>query len=231
MIPTEIIGTWLGAALTLFIFSFLYKDNPFYKFAEHLFVGVSAGYGVALEFYNVFLPNLWNPLRGGNLWLLVPFAFGILLFTRFISKIAWFSRWSLALIIGIYSGAYISGYASSDLVQQIHANLVPLWQGNLFVYLKSFWGAFYNWMTFKGSVLTWLGYTSNALLVVGVLVSLIYFFFSKEHKGALGAGAKVGVWFLMISFGASFGYTVMSRMSLLIGRVYFLLGEWLGLIR
>jgi hypothetical protein len=231
MIPTQIIGTWLGAALTLFIFSFLYKDNPFYKFAEHLFVGVSAGYGVAMEFHNVFLPNLWKPLWGGNLWFLVPFAFGILLFTRFISKIAWLSRWSIALIIGIFAGIYIVGYAQGDLVQQIHANLLPLWQGNLFVFVRGFLSAFWKWLTFRGSVLVWLDYTKNFLLVVGVLVSLVYFFFSKEHKGALGVGAKVGVWFLMVSFGASFGYTVMSRMSLLIGRVYFLLGNWLGLIR
>jgi hypothetical protein len=122
------------------------------------------------------------------------------------------------------------GYAQGDLVQQIHANLLPLWQGNLFAYIGGFTSSFYKWLTFRGSVLVWLEYTRNFLLVIGVLVSLIYFFFSKEHKGALGVGAKVGVWFLMVSFGASFGYTVMSRMSLLIGRVYFVLGEWLGLI-
>lgn len=231
MISTEIIGTWLAAALTLFIFSFLYKDNPFYKLAEHLFVGVSAGYGVAIEFHNVFVPNLWKPLWSGNLILLIPFAFGVLLFTRFFSKTAWLSRWSLALIIGMYAAIYIVGYASGDLILQIHANLLPVWQGNLFDFIRNFSIAFYNWITFKGSPLVWLDYTKNFLLVVGVILSLVYFFFSKEHKGAIGVGAKVGIWFLMVSFGASFGYTVMSRMSLLIGRVYFLLGEWLGLIQ
>jgi len=44
------IGVWIAAGLTLCVFSFLYKDNPFYKFAEHLFVGVSAGYYIALNF-------------------------------------------------------------------------------------------------------------------------------------------------------------------------------------
>ena len=58
----ETLGIWLGAFFTLCILSFLYKDNPFYKLAEHVFVGISAGYGVALEFQNVFLPNLWRPL-------------------------------------------------------------------------------------------------------------------------------------------------------------------------
>jgi len=203
----ETIGIWLGAFLTLFIFSFLYKDNPFYKLAEHLFVGISAGYWATLEYHNVFLPNLWKPLtQEGRLLLVVPFAFGIMLFSRFTKKFSWLSRWPMALIIGIYAGITIVGYGSGDLILQIHANLLPLWTDNWFTSLN------------------------NILLTVGVITGLIYFFFSKEHKGTLGAGAKVGIWFLMISFGASFGYTVMSRMSLLIGRVYFLLGTWLHLL-
>jgi len=197
----------LGAALTLCIFSFLYRDNPFYKFAEHLFVGISAGYWATLEWHNVFLPNLWEPLtREGRLLLLVPFAFGILLFSRFTRRFSWLSRWSMALIIGIYAGIAIVGYGSGDLILQIRANLLPLWTDS------------------------WLTSFNNILLTVGVITGLIYFFFSKEHKGALGGTAKVGIWFLMISFGASFGYTVMSRMSLLIGRVLFLLKDWLRLV-
>ncbi len=204
---SETIGIWLGAALTLCIFSFLYKDNPFYKFAEHLFVGISAGYWATLEWHNVFLPNLWNPLtQQGRLLLLVPFAFGILLFSRFTNKFGWLSRWSMALIIGIYAGIAIVGYGSGDLILQIRANLLPLWTDN------------------------WLTSFNNILLTVGVITGVIYFFFSKEHKGALGGAAKIGIWFLMISFGASFGYTVMSRMSLLIGRIYFLLGNWLHIL-
>ncbi len=225
MLSSELIGTWVAAGLTLFCFSFLYKDNPFYKFAEHLYVGISAGYWTSLEYHNVFRPNLWDPLMRVDLnilftfpqvgfafmWqsliLIIPFGFGILFFTRFTKNFSWLSRWSMALIIGIFAGIAIIGYSTGDLILQIHANLLPLWTGN------------------------WLSSLNNILLTVGVLTSLIYFFFSKEHKGTLGTGAKIGIGFLMISFGASFGYTVMSRMSLLIGRVYFIFGEWLGLIK
>ena len=203
----ETIGIWFGAFLTLCRFSCLYKDNPFYKLAEHLFVGISAGYWATLEYHNVFRPNLWDPLTlEGRLLLIVPFIFGLLLISRFTKKYSWLSRWPMALIIGIYAGITIVGYGSGDLILQIQANLLPLWTDN------------------------WLTSVNNILLTVGVITGLIYFFFSKEHKGALGAGAKVGIWFLMISFGASFGYTVMSRMSLLIGRIYFLLGTWLHLL-
>jgi len=72
---------------------------------------------------------------------------------------------------------------------------------------------------------------SNIVVAGGTFTGLIYFFFSKEHKGAFGGAAKVGIWVIMVTFGASFGYTVMSRMSLLIGRMDYIFGEWLGLIK
>ena len=68
----------------------------------------------------------------------------------------------------------------------------------------------------------------DVVILAGTLTTLSYFFFSREHRGALGISAKTGIWFLMISFGAAFGTTVMSRMSLLIARAYFVIHEWLG---
>jgi hypothetical protein len=71
---------------------------------------------------------------------------------------------------------------------------------------------------------------NNLILVVGVITTILYFYFSKPHKGVLGAAAKVGIVFIMISFGASFGYTLMARISLLIGRLYFLLSDLLHIV-
>ena len=59
---------------------------------------------------------------------------------------------------------------------------------------------------------------SSLVLVIGTICALVYFFFSKQHDGLIGKISKVGIWTLMISFGAAFGYTVMARISLLIGR-------------
>jgi hypothetical protein len=72
---------------------------------------------------------------------------------------------------------------------------------------------------------------TGLIIFMGVFCGLIYFFFSKEHTGIFGAAATVGTWFLMVTFGASFGYTVMSRMSLLIGRIDFLLVDWLKVVK
>jgi hypothetical protein len=223
---THDFGIWVGALLTLCIFSFLYKDNPFYKFAEHLFVGVSAGYYIVLRFWTVIIPNLWEPLtkamaghgvsaRTGmfaaelgdyRAWLIVPGLLGLLLFTRFSDKASWLSRWSLALIIGVFAGIKTTGFAQGDLVAQVQGSLQPLWtQGHL-------------WDSINAIIFT-----------VGLIVSLLFFYYSREHKGALGAASKLGIIFLMVSFGAGYGYTVMSRVSLLIGRFQFLLEDWLGL--
>jgi hypothetical protein len=214
-------GVWVAAALTLCVFSFLYRDNPFYRFAEHLFVGVSAGYYLVLNFWSVIVANLWDPLamafdgRHGSpfavrlgdyrVFLLLPALLGLLLFTRFLPRVGWLARWSLALIIGVYAGLKTTGFAQSDFVAQVHGSIQPLWTGN--------WGT---------SV-------SAVIFTVGLITSLLFFYFSREQKGVLGRASRLGVFFLMVSFGAGYGYTVMSRISLLIGRFQFLLFDWLGL--
>ncbi len=205
-------GVWIAAFLTLGIFSFLYRDNPIYKLCEHLFVGVSAGYYVVLTYFSTLKPNLVTPLfghfgEGRNFMLLVPLLMGVLLFSRFFPRGDWLSRWPIAVILGVYPALRITGFGQSDLVQQINGSILPLW------------GA-----VNPGELI------NNWLLVIGVITTLVFFFFSKEHKGALGGTARIGIYFLMVSFGASYGYTVMARISLLIGRVMFLLRDWLGVL-
>ncbi len=191
----------VAAILTLAIFSYLYKDNPIYKFAEYLFVGIGAGYWFCVEWHNVLVPNLFNKLIAGDLLLLIPLALGLLLFTRFMGKISWLSRWAMGLMVGTFSGLAVIGFLQSELIAQIQANLLSVNTGSM--------GTNVN----------------NAILILGLIASLVYFFFSTEHKGAVGGAARVGIWFLMISFGASYGFTVMARISLLIGRLMFLIED------
>ena len=219
---SEILGLWVGALLTLMIYSFLYKDNPFYKFAEHLFVGVSAAYWMCTAFWNTLMPNLfgkihppligrWFPKLAESpadpiFW--VPLVFGILLLMRLVRPVAHLSRWAVTLIVGWTAGTNMMRYMQSDFVGQIYSTIRPLYVtgSNGFVFLDTM---------------------NNIILVTGVLCGLVYFFFSKVHRGAFGGAARVGIWFLMVTFGAAFGYTVMARISLLIGRKQFL-GRWLS---
>lgn len=196
----DVFATWLGFALTLCILSFLYRDNPLYKLAEHLFVGISAGYYIALAYQETLRPNLVDELARGNWLRLFPLALSLLMFTRFSKGWAWLSRWPLAFIVGMYAGINVGAYGRGDLIIQLEATMLDFLHGG--------WGGF-----------------SNSLLVAGLATSLLYFYFSREHTGPLLVASRVGIGFLMISFGASFGYTVMSRISLAIGRARFLLDD------
>jgi hypothetical protein len=211
MISTSIIEIWVMAFFTLAIFSFLYRDNPVYRFAEHIFAGLSAGYYVGLIWKSVIIQQLWQPMTRAEdprWWLFLPGIFGLLMFARLSSKYTWVSRLSLAFVMGNTAGVFI--------ISQLHGLVLPQIQATM------------------KSVVSGEGFGVSLLaliVVVGVISTLIYFYFSKEHKGALGVTARVGIWFIMISFGAHFGYTVMARVSLLIGRVYFLWNDWLGTFR
>lgn len=63
MSPSGDPWVWLSAILTVAILSYLFKDNPFYKVAEYLFVGVAAGYYLSIQFDNVLIPNLFQPVQ------------------------------------------------------------------------------------------------------------------------------------------------------------------------
>ncbi len=229
------IWIWIAALLTLCIYSFLYKDNPFYKFAEHLLVGVSAGYLFVIYFWNNMWPNLLVPLRdgfgilftegrfSGNLAALVPGILGLLILTRLIPKINWISRWAIGFYFGAFQGIAITGYMQAYILAQVYGTFI---RGGNPVFSLALFGDFVGQPGWGPFVLA----VSGPLMIAGVICTLTYFFFSTEHRGFAGGVAKVGIVFLMIGFGASFGYTVMARVSLLIGRLQFLLRDWLGLI-
>ena len=206
----SLVETWIAAFLTLCVFSFLYRDNPFYRFAEHLFVGAAAGYLLAVQYQNVILPNVWMPLTSGARTPLsitlavIPAILGLLMLARLWDRMAGPARWAIAFYVGVYSGIAVPGYLQAQIFAQLSDAVKPFEPG---------WGAI-----------------NSALILLGLLTVLAYFFFSAPHRGVHGLGARVGIWFLMIAFGASFGYTVMARVSLLISRVQFLLRDWLHLI-
>ena len=196
--------TWVAAILTLCVFSFLYRDNPLYRFVEHLFVGASAGYLLAVQYQNVLRPNVIEKIGHGNMLPLIPLALGILILGRMWERTSGIARWSLAFYVGIYSGIAVPSYLQAQIFAQLADAVKPFAPG---------WGA-----------------VNSGLVLLGFLSVLAYFYFSAPHTGIHGVGARIGIWFLMVAFGASFGYTVMARVSLLIARMQFLLRDWLHVL-
>ncbi|MBK9119513.1 MAG: hypothetical protein IPM18_07910 [Phycisphaerales bacterium] len=261
------IGLWVAAFFTLGMLSFLYRDNAWYKIAEHAFVGISAAYWMIVGFWSQLVPNMigklfprwtkfnlqpgldlddiaikldieswlrWvidyhaaavNPL-GCHWWQLmnwfywVPVILGIMLLWRLAPTGTWIARWPLAYVIGTTAGLRLVAYLEADFVLQIAQTVVPLVQ----LAYDPVTGAIQWGKSFYNSL-------NHTLLVLGVVCSLLYFFFSVEHRGFVGKASRVGIWVLMITFGAGFGYTVMGRVALLVGRFEFLLEDWLNLVK
>jgi hypothetical protein len=237
----ELIGAWISVLFTLSILSYLYKDNPFYKSAEHVFVGVSAGYWTSTFFWTQVYPNLfgrlWPASQMNNsdsflltLWYLpyhlirnlttlfgltennvfpvtgiesgfeeisfsyvIPLFLGLFMLMRLIKKLSWLARWAIAYTVGMAAGLRFFGYLSSDIIEQIRGSTIDLSAGPIEI-------------------------INSLILIFGTLTGLLYFFFSRKDTGLISKFSKIGVYFLMISFGASFGFAVMGRISLLIGR-------------
>lgn len=353
----EIFQIWVTAFFTLALFSFLYRDNPFYKVAEHIFAGLTAGYQVGLIWETVILQKLWDPMvYDGRWWLFLPGVLGIMMFARFFPKLSRISRIPLAAVMGITAGVFIIAQLHGFVLPQMKSTMSPVTQtvttvastydvttatvilgtplpadtilgtvdtvesaplaeiepvdtttstisipagvlhsdadtmllsgaetavirgefrdtdaaavnrysltvtargpdGNdnvivddarngddgvsivaetdgRFAFTAQWtpdttWadGAYVLGMSVRKERIRLL---LTLIVVIGVISTLIYFYFSHEHTGVLGVTAKVGIWFIMIAFGAHFGYTVMGRVSLLIGRAQFLIEEWIG---
>lgn len=204
-----IVGAWVATGLTLFILTFLYQDNPLFKLAEHLYVGVSVGYAIVKTYDTVAIRLIYEPMiKQGDWSLLIPLAIGALMLTRYVPKAAWMSRIAFAFVVGVGSGLTIPRVISSYILKQIEDTVRPL------AVLATDGNA-----TFTYSLLNPASNLNAIVLLIGVVSVLFYFFFSVEHTGPGKAVARTGIIFLMIAFGAAFGYTVMARMSLLIGRL------------
>jgi len=204
----EILGIWFATAMTLFILSFLYKDNPFYKLAENIFVGVTLGYSVVGAIWKTIYPEWVVPLFSSDvgIWrkgfLLIPGVLGILALARIIPKLNWLSRPAFAFVMGWGAGVAIPTAVDAFVLKHTSKTVSAILPGGEFTF---------------GAVFTAF---SNLLIVVIVLCVLVYFFFSIEHRGPIRVASRLGVLFLMVAFGIAYGNTVMGRMALLYNRFF-----------
>ncbi|MFO0961363.1 MAG: hypothetical protein U0625_00500 [Phycisphaerales bacterium] len=230
------LGIWCAAFFTLASLSFLVKDNPAYKFTESVVVGVGAAYAMVVAFWDTLVPKLIGPLlpqltraflapgfeQESYDWhsavALIPLALSVLLLCRLFEKTSKLGTLPLGFIVGTFAGLKFVQFTESDLLAQVATMFSPV------IVTQNAAGASLPVADAVGSSL------GAMIVLVGVLAVLVYFFFSLEHRGALGRTARVGVWYLMVTFGASFAFTVMGRIALLAARFEFLFDDWLWII-
>lgn len=221
---------FFGGICTLAIFSFLYKENPLYRFFEHFYIGIATSYGIIETVKNFFWPKVLSQLLGADrvvfpdgtlnseyqatylLWLL-PISFGLLYYALLTKRHKWLAQLVIGCQLGYSAGLSFKGIFI-ELMPQIFDSFKPLYIPGQSEQ------AFYNFV-FVGTLLT----------------SLSYFFFTFKRTdvragetsvlaAALTWCSGLGRWLMMGCFGAFFGSTIMARMALLIERLQFLLQTW-----
>jgi hypothetical protein len=210
----------VATACTVAIVSFIYKENVAFRIAEHLMIGVAFGYGFVINYFLVGHTRFVIPVfKGGNYWLIIPALLGLMMVLRVVPKLAWVSTFPMAMFVGMAMGMAFPRALQSGVFEQLNGNTKVDFAG----YVSKGW---LGWAGVDG----YLAVVGGAVLIVGTLCALTYFYFSMEHRGFMGGTAKVGIMFLMVGFGAAFGFTVQARVSLFADRVLYILREWLQII-
>jgi hypothetical protein len=222
----DTIGTLVGLILTLFVFSYLLGDNLLYRLAEHLFVGVAVGYAVVVAFHSVLGPNLLTPLvaaLGEADWgqvtlLVISLALGLFLLLKPIRGLSWLGNLSLAVLLGVGAALAIGGGLLGTLLPQIDAT------ADLTVMVDRYGQG--------------LGLFSGIVILVGTIGVLLYFYYNASQEGRLAqvrsalirVWGGLGRWFIIVAFAAILATTFMARLSLLTGRVQYILDSVAGLL-
>jgi hypothetical protein len=195
----DVIGLWTGWVLMLMIYSYpLYKENPVYRFAEHLYIAVMLAVNLVVNFSNVMRICV-TPLMGGDFLMIIPLILGIMIYSMLIAEYRWLSRYPIALLVGAGFGLGIRGSIGPNIQDAIVSTITR---------------------PTDGGAMAWFNFL---YIAVGLICSVMYFLLTYEHSGALQAPTRIGRLFIMVGLGAYFGNTVLFRFTMLTGRAQFFL--------
>lgn len=123
----EFISALIGLVLTLMIFSYLLGDNPLFRFAIYLFIGVASGYAAAVTVHSVFLPRLssfqTSDLDRLLLDVIIPLVISATILAKFLPRISWIGNFAMAILVGVGAAAAIGGAVIGTLLPQAQASM------------------------------------------------------------------------------------------------------------
>ena len=123
----EVVRIWVGAFCTLGILSVLYRENKLFRLCEHLFVGLSLGFGIFLGWRDVLKPDWWTPMvHGGEWYRILALVYAGMFYTVYVPRYAWISRLAIGISFGLAAGNAFQGFAGQTM-PQIYASFKPLW--------------------------------------------------------------------------------------------------------
>lgn len=212
----EFIGLALGFLLTILIFSYLMGDNPFFRLAIHIFIGVSAAYVAIITINNVLIPRLIMPLingsQGERLLSIILFIPSIFLFFK-VTPLRRAGNWAVAILVGIGAAAAIGGAITGTLFPQILGTINSV-----------------DPSAYTVSTGRWDQAINGLIIVIGTITTLLYFHFgtqdipgqTDERLPFIETISKVGKVFLAITFGALYAGVYLSALAALVERLSFI---------
>lgn len=212
----EIVLVALGAVLTLFIFSYLLGDNPLYRLALHILVGVSVAYVFIVALRSVILPVISPPEATESdvrvIWIvsMVGVLLGALLLIRGIRGLSWLSDIPVSILLGVGVGVALAGAVLGTLLPQLDAATNPAIPEPPIL----------------AGILQPVG---QIVAVIGTVTGLMVFTFivRRPTRGlasrVLIGGSSVGRWFVLIGFGAVYGGVLMAGLTVFSDRVLYLI--------
>jgi len=212
----DFIGLGLGFLFTILIFSYLLGDNPFFRLAIHIFIGVSAAYVALVTINNVLIPRLIIPLingtQGERLLSLLLFIPSLFLLTK-ATPLRKAGNWSVAILVGIGAAAAVGGAITGTLFPQILGTINSV-DPSAYAISTSRWDQAIN----------------GFIIVLGTVTTLIYFHFgaretpgqSSERLPIIENISKIGKVFLAVTFGALYAGVYLSSLAALVERLTFI---------
>ncbi|MCX6648150.1 MAG: hypothetical protein NTV61_02005 [Candidatus Bathyarchaeota archaeon] len=201
-----LLGVYAAVFFTLAIYTILYKENPWYRFAESVFLGLAVGYQVALDMK--YVRDQWAGQWSSSSIMMIGYVLAILIgllwYFRFTKQYFYLYRWPLAIIVGTGIGAALRTVIFAQFTTQIIA------QAKLNLWVPT------NLMTMF----------NNIMIFIMVPCVVLYFWFTGSYResGPMKIIDKVARYTMMAGFGAGFGYTILTRYAMFIGRAQYLLG-------
>jgi hypothetical protein len=205
--PIEAISAIIGLVLSLLIFSYLIGDNPLFRGAIYLFIGVASGYAAVVIWQQVLLPKLFQPLLSADpnqlLPVIVPLGLSISLLAKLSPRISWVGSFAMAMLVGVGAATALSGAVIGTLIPQSRAAMdafsLPT-LGRLF---------------------------QGLIMLMGTALTLIYFQFSatRAADGSIKRPvvfeflAWIGRVFIAITLGVLFAGVYMAALSAMIERL------------
>jgi hypothetical protein len=206
--PADGLATWVAAIATIAVLGGLLGERRVFSWSQHLLAGLATGFLALLAVSEVIVPRLVEPLAAD------PAGRAELVLGLGLVAAAAGAPWVPRLVAAVPLSIAVGSLAAFALGGAVIGTILPQLAAAVARPMPSI-GA-----TLAGAAAA----AVTALVLVG-------FVHGAPRGRAMATIASSGRWLMLGGLGGWLGYLLFSRLVLLIDRVAFVVGDWLGLVR